>query len=300
MKKSCWLLLVLLFLAACGSNEDSVPDIEDNLPEPQPLSLANCPVAVSNETLDIVTWNIEQFPKTNTTADMVEQIIEIYDVDVIALQEITSISVFNTLVASLEGWSGSITQVNGSNLMIGYLYKDREVTIEGAAFNLYEEPTVANNNAFTAFRRPYLMKVSHINGLDLNMINIHLKCCSGSENRRRAASDLLKEYIDDNLPNEGVMMLGDFNDNIVDADNVFEVFLQDTENYRFTTLPIAEGPSSGWSYPSFPSQIDNILITNELFENEVSTEVISIDNCIPNYDGSISDHRPVIIRLRVG
>ncbi len=296
MKKSFWLILVAIILTSCEGSDDSTPDNDDNTPTP--LSLANCPVTVSSETFDIMTWNIEQFPKTSTTADMVEQIIETYDLDVIALQEITSISAFDALVSSLEGWSGFVTQFNGSNLMVGYLYKAGEVTVDGTPMNLYEEASSENNNAFTAFRRPYLMKVSHTNGLSVSLINIHLKCCNGSQDRRRAASDLLKAYIDNNLASEEVLMLGDYNDDIVDTDNVFQVFLDDPQNYKFTTLPIAEGPQSGWSFPSFASQIDNILITDELFDNEVSTEVISIDNCVSTYGSVVSDHRPVVIRLR--
>ncbi|OEK05129.1 endonuclease/exonuclease/phosphatase family protein [Roseivirga misakiensis] len=285
-----------LFLVACGGNDDT--DAPDQDPEPQPLSLDNCPVAVSNETFDILTWNIQQYPKSSITANIVEEVIEIYDVDVISLQEITSVTVFNSLVSKLQGWSGTITQVNGSNLMLGYLYKDSEVTVEGTPFNLFEGSTDENNNAFTAFRRPYLLKANHTNGLSINLINIHLKCCNGSQDRRRAASDLLKGYIDNNLANEEVLMLGDYNDDIIDTDNVFQVFLDDPQHYRFTTMPVAEGPSSGWSYPSFPSQIDNVLVTDELFDNEISTEVISLDHCVPNYFTSVSDHRPVLVRLR--
>ncbi|OEK01547.1 hypothetical protein BFP97_08440 [Roseivirga sp. 4D4] len=296
MKKSFWLFLIAVIFTSCGGSDDSTPDNDDNTPIP--LSLANCSVTVSSETFDILTWNIEQFPKTNATADMVEQIIEIYDVDVIALQEITSTGAFDALVSTLGGWSGFVTQFNGSNLMLGYLYKESEVTVDGTPMNLYEEASTENNNAFTAFRRPYLMKVNHTNGLSVNLINVHLKCCNGSQDRRRAASDLLKAYIDNNLASEEVLMLGDYNDDIIDTDNVFQVFLDDPQNYKFTTLPVAEGPSNGWSYPSFPSQIDNVLITDELFDNEISTEVISVDNCVSTYDAVISDHRPVLVRLR--
>ena len=41
--------------------------------------------------------------------------IDQYDLDVIALQEVTSVAVFNRLKNALEGWEGFITQVNGSN-----------------------------------------------------------------------------------------------------------------------------------------------------------------------------------------
>jgi len=74
----------------------------------------------------------------------------------------------------------------------------------------------------------------------------------------------------------------------------------DNENYEFTDMPIAQSPSEYWSYPSFPSHIDHIIITNELFNNHISTSTILIENALPNlsdYNNYISDHRPVGIKL---
>lgn len=296
MHKKHLFILCLIFFVSCGSEEETAPTPEPQ--EPEPISFEDCLVDKSSSTFEIATWNIERYPQNGSTKDAVVQMIEQYDLDVLALQEITSILSFNTLKDELEGWDGFITQVNGSNLMLAYLYKTSEVTVNGTPINLYEEATSDNNDAFTAFRRPCLMNVTHANGLTVDLINVHLKCCDGSEDRRRAASDLLKAYIDNNLSNEEVIILGDYNDEIVDSDNVFQNFLDDRYGYEFTTLDIAEGPSSGWSYPSWPSQIDQVLITNELFDNEISTTVVTPENCLATYSNVVSDHRPVVISLR--
>ena len=55
------------------------------------------------------------------------------------------------------------------------------------------------------------------------------------------------------------------------------MILDDFENYLFTDMDIAQGNSNGWSYPSWPSHLDHILITNELFDNNPYVEVIRID-----------------------
>lgn len=292
-----YLLAFVFVLAACGGG-DSEPNPDPD-PDPNVNVFEDCPVTVSGQTLDIATWNIENYPKTNSTLQTVTDIIENYDLDLIALQEITSQTAFNNLVNELDGWEGFITQINGSNLMLAYLYKTSEVTVNGTPINLYEEATEDNNDAFTAFRRPYLIDITHSNGLSVKLINVHLKCCNGSEDRRRKASDFLKTYIDDNLPDDEVVILGDFNDEIVDSDNVFQNFLDDSQNYDFTTLEIAQGPSTGWSFqsPTFSSQIDQVLITNELFDNETSTSVLALDDCLSTYEGLVSDHRPVLIRF---
>lgn len=292
MQKKYWVLSLLILVFSCGDGGETPAT-----PDPDPETLENCPVTVSSETLEVVTWNIENFPQSTLSSEIVETIIETYDVDVIALQELTSMNEFNALVGQLDGWEGFITQVNNSNLMLGYLYKTSEVTVSNTPINLFEEATSENDDAFTAFRRPYLMDITHSSGLEVSLINVHLKCCSGSEDRRRNASALIKSYIDANLSNKEVIVLGDFNDEIVDTDNVFQNFIDDGQNFRFSTLPIAQGPSADWSFPSFPSQIDQILISNELFDNEISTEVIKVDNCLSNYSSRVSDHRPVLIRL---
>ena len=57
----------------------------------------------SDETLDIITWNIENFPKNNQTENYVIQIINDINVDIIALQEIQDQNAFDNLVDNLSG-----------------------------------------------------------------------------------------------------------------------------------------------------------------------------------------------------
>lgn len=66
----------------------------------------------------------------------------------------------------------------------------------------------------------------------------------------------------------------------------------------FTTMEIAQGSSSNWSYPSWPSQIDQILISDELFDNEIETKVLKLEVCNDDFPDDISDHRPVLIRIQ--
>ena len=57
--------------------------------------------------LDVITWNIENFPKNNNTINYVEDIINDINVDIIALQEIQDLNAFNSLVNNLDDdWVG--------------------------------------------------------------------------------------------------------------------------------------------------------------------------------------------------
>ena len=100
-------------------------------------------------------------------------------------------------------------------------------------------------------------------------------------------------------------MLGDLNDDIAEPppNNVFQEVLDDSTHYHFADLEIAQGNSSEWSFPNWPSHLDHILITDELFndQNNSSVETIKIDEYLDGgwneYDQNISDHRPVAIKF---
>ena len=126
-----------------------------------------------------------------------------------------------------------------------------------------------------ASRPPLLIHIK-VNNEDLYIINVHFKCCGNGqldyddindeENRRLQATNQIKTYIDSFLPNKSVIVLGDFNDLLEDgtANNVFNTILLDTENYllRICNFRLT---SSQWSFPSWPSHLDHILIpTNYL------------------------------------
>ncbi|MBC8386761.1 MAG: hypothetical protein H8E13_01765 [Actinobacteria bacterium] len=80
---------------------------------------------------------------------------------------------------------------------------------------------------------------------EIIVINNHFKAMSGQENedRRREACIKLNDYIQENHLNDMVIVLGDLNDELIDIEenNVFQIFLDNPEQYRFTDMDIAEG-----------------------------------------------------------
>jgi hypothetical protein len=153
-------------------------------------------------------------------------------------------------------------------------------------------------------------------GEDYVIINNHFKCCgdgtldtnnaSDEENRRLTATTFLKQYIDSLFINERVIVVGDLNDVLTDSpnNNVFQSIIDDTVNYMFADFPIALGNPTDFSYPSWPSHLDHILITNELFADfskpNSIVSCIRIDDYMSSwnaYDNNISDHRPVGLKL---
>lgn len=288
----------LIIFISCQEEiqEKGVPNPPDEnpttTPPENPVSgkYANCLSVLSSTTFDIVTWNIEQFPKEGTTIPMLVEMINTMDADVIAVQEINSLSGFNQLVGSLPGWAGKL-HLNGT-LGQGFLYKTSEVSLS--------DLTLLFTGDSYAFTRPLVVATAtHTTGREVTLINVHLKCCDDGIERRKDASVKLKTYLDANMPSKSVVILGDFNDEIAEPSNtnVFQNFINDASKYKFADMDIAKGSSGNWSYPSWPSHIDHILITDELFNAVQGIRTLTFPVCETGYKENVSDHSPVMIRF---
>ena len=285
----------LTFALGAATEEPVDSTIED-----VPSGLALLSFGTDN-TFDVVTWNIEHFPKNDSVSIAnVSKAIQALNAEVVAIQEVDDVAAFNVLMSNLDGYTGYVTGSEYGNL--AYVYKsDLTVTT----------PYTIYNDDWSAFpRRPLVLELTY-NDEDFVIISNHFKCCGDGildegntedeEYRRQQASQKLKAYIDENLSDRSVLVVGDFNDEISDdvSNNVFQSIIDDTENYVFADMPIATGASENWSYPSWPSHLDHILVTNELFDR-YSCKTIKADSLLDSwnvYDTNVSDHRPVGIRI---
>jgi endonuclease/exonuclease/phosphatase family metal-dependent hydrolase len=297
------ILTTFLVMTGCGGSQKSVTPTPEN-------PYAEFKVG-TDSTLEVVTWNLENFAKVGvTTVDHVVEIIEGLDADVIALQEIESSSYFQRLVSNLEGWSGYRAGGSSGWMELAYLYRD-----EGSfqVTTIYE---ILTNESRPFPRRPLVLECA-LNGETYAIINNHLKCCGDGdldpdddgdeETRRRDACVLLADYARDHLAEVNVIMVGDWNDELSDseANNVFQVFLDDTQNWKFVDLPIAQNNNTIWSFPGWPSHLDHILINAALFPDfdapEAMVEVIPLhtrfEGGLQALDAEVSDHLPVAVRL---
>jgi len=287
--RAFWLMLVTVFLFVGACNN---PAPAPKPPEENPY--IECSPVVSSTTFDILTWNIEHFPLQTTTIEEVAKIITAADIDLIAFQEVSSSNAMTLLLESLSGWEGKL--YNSGSLNLGYLYKTSEVSITTLT-TLYDD-------LWSPFpRAPVVTVATHTSGLSTTLINLHLKCCGGDDNvaRRTEASILLQEYIETEQPNDPVIIIGDFNDEItsITEPTPFQNFIDAPTEYKFVDMAIAQDANFGWSYPSWPSHIDHILITDELFDNLLETSTLKFEDCNSSYPSTVSDHRPVLMRLEL-
>jgi len=297
------LLVAILGLTSCGESEKSVVPVVENPFEGATVG--------TDTTLEIMTWNLEHFAKQGeATVDAVVQAIEAMDVDIIALQEIQNFTYFRQMRQALEAWDGDRATSAGYDINLAFLYRvdgDLEVS------SVYEI-LVEFRREFP--RRPLVLE-GRYNGVPVVVINNHFKCCGNGtideediwdeETRRRDASLLLDEFIRNNYEGKHVVVVGDFNDLLTDTPtrNVFQNFIDSSDDYRFVDMGIAEGPGSGWSFPGWPSHLDHILVGGSLFaaldRDDAAIMVVPLhtfmSNGLSEYDPLISDHLPVVLKM---
>ena len=259
----------------------------------------------TEETFDIATWNVREFPRQGQrTIDTLAILIQDLQLDLIAMEEITDTLAFQDLVSQLDGWAGLYSPDNNplGLLKTGILYRTDQITV------VSWEPIFWNN--WYEFPRPPIRLTIEANlptgTFSFYLIVMHLKALSDQESqeRRRQAVLLLKEYLDQlvpYLPDQDWLVVGDWNDELTDseANNVFWPLLQDSTNYHFLTLPLAGNPY--WaSYPYYNSLIDHLMATTDAlgeYGENGETITLRLDDEYGRYSTVISDHRPVMARF---
>ena len=298
------LALMVLTLGACGESETSFAP-----PVTNPFEAAR---VGADSTLEVMTWNIENFPKAATTAGWVIDIVKGLQPDIVAVEEIANVNSFDAVANQLDGWGG--VRARSDNFQnLGFLYREDGGLVFTTAYEIF----VSDEYSRPFPRSPYVLEATW-NGTPIVVIANHLKAMGDGnldetdpqdeETRRRDACLLLEEYVAAHHAGQRVFIVGDMNDELNDDadDNVFRNFLDAPESWRFVDLDIALGPESGWSYPSWPSHLDHILVTDEVFPAlagpVAATTVVPMQMYMPGgwskYRNEVSDHLPVVLRLQ--
>ena len=288
------ILIAAVFLVNSCGESDSVAPIDPN-------PFAGYEFG-NDDQFEIVTWNLKEFPLSgDATIEAMAWAVEAIDADVYGLQEINSGYRFNQLVDALPGYEGFRSDDNSYNL--AWLYKTATVTVD----TIYE----IFPDAQPLPRAPLVMECEW-NGVPLVLIDNHFKCCGNGiidyndtwdeEYRRLQSCLMIHQYVTDEFPDSRVVMVGDLNDYLTDAtvNNVFTVFIDDTQNFSFADMAIAQGLESIPSYIS-GGHLDHIMVSNELFTAvdaaDAVVQTINLDALFGAYRSVISDHRPVAMKI---
>ncbi|HET8860080.1 endonuclease/exonuclease/phosphatase family protein [Marivirga sp.] len=292
-------------------------------------------------TFDVVTWNIEWFgdPTNATTSNTdlqrrrVRQLIEELDADVYAFQEITSIPVWNLLVAELENYEGILSPaVSGSDFesaqKLAFLFKKSTVdTLQTKVLlnNINEDALtnfpVTNKSLFWASGRyPFSMDITAtIGGIerDLTIVNIHGRSNGGGESAdvpryqlRRYDVEVLYDSLQEYYANKSVIVMGDYNDDILrtvaptseptvpdNGESSYIKFTTDSDNYLGVSMPLSEAGLR--SFVTRENVIDHVIINRNLFDDHIlgAERVVIPYSSIPDFNTTTSDHFPVEARF---
>ncbi len=293
------ILLLAVLALSCSTRVTNPPD--ERPPDSERIDLA--PIG-TDTTLEIVTWNVENFPqlKDQTISDVKEIILDL-DADLYAMEEIADTTSFRKLLNALPGYDGiysSDTYYNGSYQKTAVVYKTDLIQIS-------DKKMLFTDDSYSFPRPPlqvYVQATGNQKTFDFTLIVLHLKATgeAASVQRRRSACAKLKQYLDEQLASaadKDFVVAGDWNDSLTDpeTENVFQVFLNDSQDYIFLTLPLAQNPTENASYigGSYRSLIDHLMITADALNeyDHGTTQVIKIDQHFNAYVYEVSDHRPV-------
>ena len=259
----------------------------------------------SDSKLDVMTWNCEFFPAAaDSTIIAMSEIINDIDVDIIAFQEIKKAAWFEKLLKTLPDYDYVISQ-NSSFFDQAYIYKK-----DLFKYIRISEPFSDNDYNFAGrppLRLDLLMDYKNIE-VPLSLINLHMKCCDSGLQRRKKASEMLYNYIKNEI-NEtsysNFIVLGDWNDDLKDdpAEHCFNPFLND-EKFNFLSDLIDDNVNNA-TYPKEPyvSFLDHIMTTSDFIDynnDKLYVQTVFIENYIGGYniyEKLLSDHRPVMISI---
>lgn len=270
----------------------------------------------ANDTLRIVTWNIEWYGSTSSgPSNVFRQRINAAEVlnrlapDVIGLQEITSEEALEDLAERLDGeyayyWPTHISQ----SQRMPYLVNTQSFDVLGSPFGWGSSEGLDSFDF--AGRFPYVMLTDYKRENEthrMRFVNIHAKAFSDldSYNRRVSAARDLHRHINTNHFSENLVFLGDYNDDVDvsiynERSTPYRPFVLDEDDFNIVTAELSERRLS--STVSFGEMIDHITISNELEElvNKIDVMVFNPENIIANYGNTTSDHYPIVADLIFG
>ncbi len=304
-RAGCGLLLAAVAaLAACRevapAVDAGVPD-GDGFPYPPPRTDV-VPAIGSPDTLEIATWNIENFPANETTPRHVADLIASLDLDVLVVEEIADEDAWRELIDRLREHDGVLSTHRYSSTeyqKVGVIYR--------AAMVAPGEPTLLFPTDGYAFPRPPLSLPIAIDdrvhpALQLELIGVHLKAGIAPEDgaRRRAAVEALDAHLRAQVDGGGedeVILAGDYNEIVTSTAGQANLaaILGAPERYTLRTQPNATAGEI--SFVPSSRLLDHITTTAGLAGELAGARVVipRLHLIYGGYLAAISDHLPVIL-----
>jgi endonuclease/exonuclease/phosphatase family metal-dependent hydrolase len=290
-------------------------------------------------TLDVVNWNVEWFGSTtlgptndNLQEQNIKTILQNLNADVYALEEVVSEPRLANIVSQMPGYSyvlsnyGSYTnpnQVGAGSLAdaqkLGLIYKTAlfpggvtSQALLSAGVNTAADITNPAYNWYASGRFPFMVTgTTTLNGVtkQIRFVITHAKANTSptltSYARRKAGNDSLRIHLNTFYPNDNIIFLGDFNDDLDSTITAginpklssYKQFTDDVANFFSPTLALSlAGKKSTVSYNDV---IDHVMVSNEMqcsYLPGSASIITDVTSLVTNYGSTTTDHYPVFTR----
>lgn len=289
-------------------------------------------------TLEVVNWNVEWFgsPLQDPKNDELQQqnvttVFNNLKADIFALVEVVNEDRLKTVVASMPGYDyvignyGSHTNPFASSpspvgeaQKLAFVYNTSVIKKLSArpllskGLNTREDLSNPNYNDWASGRFPFLMEAEVTLSCvtqKVNFVLVHAKANTSPTNtsydRRAAGARALHDSLQLLFPNDNLVMLGDFNDDLdvsITAGKTttsWSSFTTDGASYTALTLPLSLAGKR--STVSHDNVIDHVVVSNEMepyYMDQTATVRTDVTGMVSNYGNTTSDHYPVFTRYR--
>jgi endonuclease/exonuclease/phosphatase family metal-dependent hydrolase len=243
-------------------------------------------------TFSVMTWNVESFPKTQASAEILTATIAAQLPTIAAFEEVDDVQLLEEALDAVA--NHDVVQQNDPPFALALAVDPTRATI-------LDSGVIFTDEQYLFPRAPLVARVALAgSGLELDLVVVHQKAQidEESEERRRAGNERLVQWCEQRFAGTGapILLVGDFNDQVTDtgANDVFAAF-KDASAPAYWFLTSESEDNGEYSYVPFRSFIDHQIATDDLraaFPN-AQTAVLRLDEEVANYVGRMSDHRPV-------
>ncbi len=293
------------------------------------------------KTLEVVNWNMEWFSTPDPTLgptnkalqrQNAQTVLQNIGADLFALVEVVDTAALGDIVRTMPGYNyiicnygshGNPYEAGASPMNVlqkeAFVYKTSVFTnidttsLLSNGVNTAADLSNPAYNYWSSGRYPFMMTADvTLQGVTkrIHFVAVHAKANTAptatAYARRKSGADSLHFLLNTMYPNDNIIILGDFNDDLDSTitDGIspryssYKIFTDDAASFYSPTLAglSLTGKKSTVSYNDV---IDHVVVSNEMqpFYMGASAAVLTdVANLIPNYGNTTSDHYPVFTR----
>lgn len=308
---------------------DDVPGV--TTPSSSGAACGGSAFAPSNSSLDVVAWNVEWLghpangPSSSGANDAtqlanVKTILGGLNADLISLEEVCDLTMFNSIVTSLgsnyrgecsPAVSGSVPDANPQRVCIIYnssvITKVSSQVLLNGATSLPGYPTTPSQ-FWASGRKPFLfVGDATIDGQTrrIHVVAVHAKSGDATDDyaRRQYDVQVLYDTLNTKYPDANIIFLGDFNDDLdasiaVPKVSSYQNFVNDAARYNPLTKA-ALSLNGCATTATYCDAIDHIVVSNEFAPAYIAGTAASLRPNLTNYKNTTTDHFPVVARFNI-